>query len=223
MDPIKEAFQKIKEDINNLKQELNSIRQDINNIKIDTQTHIQTLPTQNNTYLDTYSDTSTGNNRVQTHNNAVESSYTPDFNISIGNEGVPTNIQTYKQTPQQTQNMTNLQTKTEFQQANEILDSLDEIKKEIRLKFKRLTSQEMLVFSHLYALEEQKYEEITYKTIAQRMSLSESSIRDYINKLINKGIPIKKARQNNKTILLSVSKDLKNIANLATIQSLRQI
>ena len=111
----------------------------------------------------------------------------------------------------------------DFKEANNILESLDNIKKGIRLKFKRLTPQEMLVFSTLYTLEEQKHTDITYKIIATQLSLSESSIRDYMNKLINKGIPIEKTRQNNKTIILNISSDLKNITTLATIQSLRTL
>ena len=81
----------------------------------------------------------------------------------------------------------------------------------------------MLVFSTLYSLEEQNIKEITYKTLAEQLQLSESSIRDYINKLTKKGVPIEKIRQNNKTILLKVSQDLKNVATLATIYQLREL
>jgi len=81
----------------------------------------------------------------------------------------------------------------------------------------------MLVFSTLYTLEEQNNAEITYRTLANQIGLSESSIRDYINKLTKKGIPIEKIRQNNKIILLKTSQDLKNIATLATIQNLREL
>ena len=80
----------------------------------------------------------------------------------------------------------------------------------------------MLVFNTLYILEENS-KEITYKIIATQLKLSESSIRDYINKLTNKGIPIEKTRQNNKTIILKISNDLRNIATLATIQTLREL
>ena len=131
--------------------------------------------------------------------------------------------QTDKQTNRQTDNYTQIKHKTDFEQANEILSSLDGIKKGIRLKFKRLTPQEMLVFSTLYSLEEQNTEEITYRTLAEQLQLSESSIRDYVNKLVRKGIPIDKIRQNNKTILLKISQDLKNIATLATICHLREL
>ncbi len=81
----------------------------------------------------------------------------------------------------------------------------------------------MTVFSTLYILEEQNNIEITYKLISKQLNLSESSIRDYINKLKKKGIPIEKTRKNNKTIILNISQDLKNIATLATIQKLTDI
>ena len=81
----------------------------------------------------------------------------------------------------------------------------------------------MLVFSVLYTMEEQNYTNITHRAIATQTNLSESSIRDYINKLINKGVPIEKMKQNNKTINLKISQDLKDIATLATIKDLRNL
>jgi DNA-binding MarR family transcriptional regulator len=208
MDPIKEAFSKIKEDINYLKNEIYEIKVVINEIQT-TQTHNQAKIIQQ-----------TDN---QTHNQPIYSGDSQNAGISTGNEGVPTNRQTDTQTDQQTPNYAQITSKTDFKQANEILSTLDDIKKGIRLKFKRLTPQEMLVFSTLYALEEQNTEEITYRTLAEQLQLSESSIRDYINKLTKKGVPIDKIRQNNKTILLKISQDLKNIATLSTIQGLRDL
>ena len=106
--------------------------------------------------------------------------------------------------------------------AQELLASLDNLKKEVRLKFKRLTSQEMQVFSLLYSLEENG-QIIDYKLLADTLKLSESSIRDYIIKLQKKGIPILKEKLNNKRILLHISPDLKKIASLQTILKLREI
>ena len=111
---------------------------------------------------------------------------------------------------------------SEFKKATEMINSLDSIKKEIRDKFKRLTNQEMTVFSKLYTLNDSNIK-VTYRLIATQLNLSESSIRDYTNKLIKKGIPIEKVKINNKTILLNISKDLKNIATLSTILQLREI
>ena len=112
--------------------------------------------------------------------------------------------------------------KQHISEASEILDSLDNIKKEIRKKFKRITRQEMLVFSTIYQLEEQD-PEIDYKKLAMRLGLSQSSIRDYVQRIIAKGIPVDKEKLNNKKIFLHISPDLKKIATLQTIIKLREI
>ena len=212
MDLIKEAFSKIKEDISFL-------RNEISNLKIQLK-DIQTTPTHNITPTLQQTD-------KQTHNPPFNPNFTHDIQSSIGNKGVPTDKQTNRQTDKQTHNyIQNEPPKdpiSEFKRVNQILTSLDHIKKEIRIKFKNLTPQEMLVFSTLYSLEGQKIEITTYKTIAKQLNLSESSIRDYINKLIKKGVPIEKIRQNNKTILLKISQDLKNVATLDTILHLREL
>jgi len=204
MDPIKEAFSRIKEDILLLKNEIHDLKNQINEIQT-TQTHIYSQ-------IDQQTD-------KQTHNTTYEPNFTPNVSSSIGNRGVPTD----RQTDQQTHRQTEKDPISEFAKANEILNSLDELKRDIRLKFKGLTPQEMLVFSTLYSLEEQNIDEITYRTLAEQLQLSESSIRDYINKLTKKGVPVEKIRQNNKTILLKVSQDLKNVATLDTIARLRDL
>ena len=208
MDPIKEAFSNIKKDIMFLKNEINNIKTQLKDIQT-TPTQIQPIETQQ-------TNQQTQNQTISLQNHSIQAPYTQDSNISIGNEGVQTNTQTHKQTHRQTQNQ-------DFKQVKDILESLDTIKQEIRLKFKKLTPQEMVIFSTLYTLEEQNYDTITYKTLATHSKLSESSIRDYVNKLITKGVPIEKTRQNNKTIILNISKDLKNITTLATIRNLRAL
>ena len=160
--------------------------------------------------------------------------------ISIGNQGVQTDKQTHKQTYRQQENSSynyknNKQIEPEsrleltpnlvensLNSAVDMLDSLDSLKKEIRLKFKRLTEQELLVFSTIYQLEEELgYSD--YKSISKKLNLTESSIRDYVRRLINKGIPIQKDKINNKEIKLSVSTNLKKVASLNTILELREI
>lgn len=149
--------------------------------------------------------------------------------ISTGNRGVPTDKQTNQQTNQQTQKagfdsesrIFNKKSNS-MDQALELLSSLDSIKKEIRLKFKELTEQEFLVFSAIYQYdEEQGYSD--YRGLSQRLSLSESSVRDYVGKLIKKGVPIQKEKINNKQIKLSVSENLKKIASLNAIIQLRDL
>ncbi len=209
MDPIKEAFLKIKEDIQLLKESVSELRMEIKTI-------------QTNNILPTHQHTNTPTHQ-HTNNYAVESPYISKYVSSIGNEGVPTDKQTNRQTDKTHQNYIKAAPKSEFKQAKDILESLDNIKKGIRLKFKQLTPQEMLVFSTLYKIEEQNLQKITYRVLATEIGLSESSIRDYINKLIKKGVPLDKIRQNNKTILLKISEDLKNIVTLTTIQNLREL
>ena len=149
--------------------------------------------------------------------------------FSTGNEGVPTDRQTDQQTDNTSFSPINRsvkefqkQTKTPIEDAAEILESLDGLKKEIRLKFKQLTDQEILVFSTLYQLEEERGP-VDYKTLANKLGLTESSIRDYMGRLLKKGIPIEKKKINNKQIQLGVSQSLKKIASLPTILRLRDI
>jgi len=161
----------------------------------------------------------------------------PNLDTSIGNEGVPTD----KPTNQQTDNPTHFYAqsglnpakssskedsrtlKQHILDATEILNSLDTLRKEVRLKFKAITNQEMLVFSTIYELEQLYVEGVEYEQIASKLKLSPSSIRDYVHRLINKGVPILKNKVNNKKILLSISQELKKIASLDTIIKLREL
>jgi hypothetical protein len=170
---------------------------------------------------------------------------------STRNEGVSTDRQTDKQTVRQTHfapeipplvttnpsktltNQPGVVTKDvedssvakpinkQISEASEILDSLDDIKKDIRRKFKSITQQEMLVFSTIFAMEEA--EDPDYYKVAQKLNLSQSSIRDYVQRMINKGIPIEKEKLNNKKIILHISPNLKKIASLNAIIKLRDL
>ena len=232
MDQIKQAFQRIKQDILLIQNQILGLKQQIEDLKYQKPAENQqslanlspTIPTDTPTQTPIPTDTPT---HIPTHQQSVQPLKPLNLRVSTGNGGVPTDKQTNRQTNQQTDNWTkntqNLQKTDDFEKITEILDSLDSMKKEIRLKFKRLTPQEMIVFTALYTLEEQNIDEITYKLIANRLDLSESSIRDYINKLINKGIPILKIRQNNKKITLRISKELQKIASLSTLIKLREL
>jgi|SRR3989344_1169076 len=237
-------FSTLKNDIFELKSQLNAINESLNSLKIDIlnansrqvsqffptdiPTHYQEKPTISNIPSDT-----------PTVAVEAEGLKYPNFDTSTRNRGVPTDRQTNQQTdnyPQFIEEESSIQTYSDTQfkplskplnqqikDASEILNSLDNIKKEIRLKFKTMTNQEMLVFSTIYQLEEAFPEGIEYRQIATKLRLSESSIRDYIQKLINKGIPVDKLKLNNKKILLKISSDLKNIASLETLIKLREL
>lgn len=142
--------------------------------------------------------------------------------LSTGNRGVPTNRQTNRQSNQQTDSQDSMDDKTQFDNIPELINSLDALKQEVRIKFKKLTEQEMLVFSTIYQLQEQG-SLVDYPLLAQIMKLSESSIRDYTHKIIKKGIPLEKYKENNKKVFLKVSENLKKIASLSTITRLREI
>ena len=199
---IKAAFQKVKQDIDILKEELSSLRQILTSLST------QTTPTHNPNNPTVPTDT-------PTHNTPLKPLNSQNITLSTGNGGVPTDKQTNQQTNQHTEN-------TYFGDALEILNSLDNIKKDIRNKFKRITDQEFLVFSTLYTLSEE-LDFVDYRTLSQKLNLTESSIRDYIGRLIKKGIPVEKTKINNKIIQLSISDKLKKIAPLPVIFQLREL
>jgi predicted transcriptional regulator len=223
-DQIKEAFKRAKKDIDFLSIEITQIKQEIKEIRQFLDDFATSTVRQINA---THSVTSTD---TSTHPQEIEGLKHPNLSISTGNEGASTDRQTDRQTDNSTQIIPKISQKTQelnieqnIQKASDILGSLDQLKKEIRLKFKLITPQEMSVFSTIYLLEEQKQQPITYQEIALKLNLSQSSIRDYTQRMINKGIPIKKQKIGNKKIVLSISKELKKIATLSTILQLREL
>ena len=236
MDPIKDAFAKIKQDILALQEQIISLSQEIEILKR-TQTSLN--PTERE-----------DKQSIQQQNPAIQQTPTDNLplyslkpsilSLSTGNGGVPTDRQTDSQTDQQakkpidfysfhaeespdsSQNMRKSDQTSQIQRVSDVLETLDSIKKEVRSNFKALTAQEMAVFSSIYALEEQGFV-VDYSLISQKLSLSESSIRDYTHKLIRKGIPILKFKENNKKVSLAISPELKKIASLQAILALRRL
>ena len=233
MNYIKEAFQKVKEDIDFLKQKISDLNDNLlktqrkveefeGNIKkirdleeVVNQNKLEVIPAQN-------PKKPTFSTLLSTQNSLIKTSNPQILRFSIGNDGVPTNRQTDKQTNRQTDEEAKNTLKKEniIENATEILNSLDSIKKEIRIKFRRLTEQEFLVFSTIYQLDEEMgYSD--YKSLSKKLNLTESSIRDYVGRLIIKGIPVEKKKINNKNIQLSLSSNLKKVASFQTILQLR--
>ena len=110
-----------------------------------------------------------------------------------------------------------------FENTSQLLNSLDDVKKSLRRQFKQLTDQEFLVFSKIYELSDSNQPEINYTLLATTLNLTESSIRDYIARLIKKNIPIEKHKINNKKVNIIISPNLKKLANLSTIMTLRDL
>ncbi|VVB83504.1 Uncharacterised protein [uncultured archaeon] len=230
MDQVKEAFQKVKQDMDSMKEELDLLKQslrennekisDLNKIIRELTSQILIFNSKEEVFNSTHNPAQTL--KIQTyptHNPTDNLPFKPlntqNMSISTGNRGVPTDRQTDRQTNQQTEN-------SSFGEAIEVLNSLDSIKKEIRNKFKRITEQEFLVFSTIYQLSEEGSNP-DYKVISQRLNLTESSIRDYVGRLIKKGIPVEKTKINNKIIQLSISEKLKKVTPLSVILQLRTL
>ena len=219
MDPIKLAFQKAKSDVFNLQSEIFSLKQEIKELR---EAIKQTDSPTNRQTIEQIHQTEHQIRQTQELNEpngyTLEGQKSPNSAFSIGNEGVPTDKQTHQQTDQHISEDPHRRIK----QISSTLESLDDIKRTLRTQFKRLTAQEMLVFSTLYQLEDEGFT-VDYAIISQKLNLSESSIRDYILKIAKKGIPITKNKENNKKILLSIPQELRKIASLQTLLELRDI
>ncbi|MEK6890043.1 MAG: hypothetical protein AABX35_02545 [Nanoarchaeota archaeon] len=241
-DKIKDAFQKVKQDIEDLKYSLNTITTELYDLKlilneinrnssnkpINQQTDTQHIPQIN------HINPTDGLN--EHYNYPLEALKDPNTRFSTGNRGVPTNRQTNQQTDRHmilqgkieekahinTQNPLQSTQIDRLQMISQALESLDSIKKELRHQFKQLTAQEMLVFSTIYQLEDEGFT-VDYPIIASKLSLSESSIRDYVIKINKKHLLISKIKQNNKKIILKIPSQLRQLASLQTLLTLREL
>ena len=226
-DKIKEAFTKVKKDLFNLQSQILELKLEIQKIN-------RTLETQ--TLRPPKPDNQTPNPDNQTHIS------TGNRGVSTGNEGVQTDRQTIRQTDRHIQKFAQsveipvyekqippLETPEkpeskidQIEKVSQTLNALDDIRKDLRIKFKKLTEQEMLVFSTIYQLENDGIA-VDYLQVSNKIGLSQSSIRDYVQKIIQKGVPLEKKKENNKKVAISIPEDLKKMANLSTIMRLREI
>ena len=229
MDPVKEAFDKVKQDIGFLKYELENLRKGVLETR-ERMIEVCEIIKKMDEKIEFVASTHKSKIQIQqtpssTHNLSLEALKPQNLLISTGNEGASTDRQTDRQTDKHTQKKPKILENSfgnSFDNALEMLESLDNIKKEIRLQFKRLTEQEILIFSTIYQIEEEQGY-ANYKVLAERLNLTESSVRDYVGRLIKKGIPVEKKKVNNKQIRLFVSQKLKKIAPLSTILQLRDL
>ena len=212
---LKEEFNQIKEGFVEIYKILEKFKEDLDNLK-------EQVSFQNKTYNPQVPAEIKGSSTHPYHFKPLKGQNT---GISIGNQGASTDRQTDRQTDQQAQKTPYFREtpdKNTIDSAAEIIESLDKMKRQIRLKFKQLTDQEMLVFSTIYQFDEEQGHS-NYKLLSEKLNLTESSIRDYVGRLIKKGIPIDKIRQNNKGIQLEISQNLKKITTLGTILKLREL
>ncbi len=143
--------------------------------------------------------------------------------LSTGNKGVPTDSQqtdnqqiTDKQTTQTTDKQ------TEAIPGIQNVGFISDFKKDLRRKFLALTTQEFFIFTEIYIMEE-KQGAASYRDIAKKIGLTESSVRDYVARLTRRGIPIIKRKINNKSIILGISSDLRSLFTLDSLIKLREI
>ena len=243
MDPIKEAFNNVKREISVLQNEFLDMKKELSEIqnsllilskslaelvKITASTHKEKKETAKQ-HIPTQITSSTHPSTDNLHFKAIKSH---NINGSIGNDGVPTDRQTDRQTDNPTDNSAKIQHNSINPLTNSpvakqinttlVLEQLDAIKKELRFKVKRLTNQELLVLSSIYQFED-RGEIVDYSLLSKNLNLSESSIRDYIQRIIAKGIAINKEKINNKRIVLHMAPELKKLASLNTLLNLRNI
>ena len=88
------------------------------------------------------------------------------------------------------------------------IKALNGFNEDIEAHFRDLTKQEFLVFLSLYQLEEE-VGPVSFKDLASTLKLSESSIRGYINRLIDKGSPLDRKKIRNKVIKLVISPEFR--------------
>ena len=246
----KQDIQTLKNLILDLRQEIQDIKKSLAKQAI-SQLDQQSQQSNRQTIRQTHSPTQTPSNNLQnqanqhitsaqnpahqassTQNWPLEASKSPISQFSTGNRGVPTDRQTKQQTERHATNNPQKFALTQKPSLNhkinhlekvaEVISSLDDIKRDLRAQFKRLSKQEMLVFSTIYQLEEQGFI-VDYSLLAEKLQLSESSIRDYTQKIIKMQFPLNKTKENNKKIFLSILPELKKLASLQTILALREI
>ena len=224
MDYIKEAFDKVKEDTNSLKQNMGDIKKELKEIQLSILRLIKLTSSTHKDETPTLRHINKTQKLTSTHKLVFKTFKPQNIHSSTGNQGVSTDRQTDRQTDKTPQNKSKM---GQIHQNNDldpsiILSQLDSLKKDIRLKIKRLTTQELLIFSSIYQFEDQG-QIVDYSFLSTYLNLSESSIRDYVQRIINKGIPIFKEKINNKRIILHISEDLKKLATLDTLLKLREL
>jgi len=224
---IRNSFQKIKEDMWYLTQEIALLNENLEKINEKIRKNTKNEEFDFSTQMGEKQTIQTDSSTMNDHFKPLKHHNLP---ISTGNQGASTDRQTDRQTDndppisyEKTRFFEKNEEKTrEIDRAAEILDSLDNLKKEIRLKFKKLTNQEMLIFSTIYQLEEESGP-TNYGEIADALGITQSSVRDHVGKIIKKEIPVEKKRIQNKKIQLSISPNLRKITSLSTILQLRDI
>ena len=200
---IRKSFFKVKEDIEDLKSNTTTQKEKIREIE------------SNLIELSEKVDKLTPNLENNNKNNF--------FNSSTGNKGVVNSQQSTVNNSQQSSTMPNntQQSKTQYNIKKDIRENLEKINSTLTFKFKSLTDRELSIFLAIYDLEIEK-NEVSYADIANKLNLTESTIRTNVYRLIQKELPIEKERFFNKKVILSISNDFRNLNLINKILELRK-
>ena len=211
---IRASFEKVRKDIDFLteqiiilRRELEEIKQIKTNFRQESSTGNEGVPT------DRQTDRPTSNR----FSSLVDETFSPAYPWQAQNPTqTPTDVQ---QTDTKLQH-SNTYSNTSFQDAKELTELVNTLKNDLKSKFRSLTNQEFHIFTMLFTVDKSQ-KSVTYRDLAVKLSLSESSIRDYIQKIIKKGIPIEKEKLNNKVTILKIPEEIRNLSTLDNLLRIR--
>jgi len=87
---------------------------------------------------------------------------------------------------------------------------IQRLQEQLPMILSKISRQEFLTFLTVYQQEE-SIGKVTYETIAKEINISTGCVRTYISGLIKKGLPIVKAKYNNKIIILSIPREIRGL------------
>ncbi len=89
--------------------------------------------------------------------------------------------------------------------------NMHSFKQDLEKVFSTLTKQEFLTFLTIYQLEEDFKRYVTYLDLSHKLRLSEGCIRTYVSNLLKKKVPLTKAKMNNRTAVLTIPKEFREL------------
>jgi hypothetical protein len=211
---IRASFEKVRKDIDFLTEQIITLRRELEEIKrIKTNFRQESSTGNEGVPADRQTDTQTYNR----FSSFVDETFSPAYCIPTDNPTQnPTDVQQTDTKLQQTNTYSN----TSFQNAKELTELVNTLKNDLKSKFRSLTKQEFHIFTMLFTVDKSQ-KSVTYKDLEVKLSLSESSIRDYIQKIIKKGIPIEKEKINNKVTVLRIPEEIRHISTLDNLLRIR--
>ena len=99
--------------------------------------------------------------------------------------------------------------------------TINELAQTLAFAFQTLTDREFSVFTAIFELNK-TLPEVTYTDLANKLNIAEPTIRNVVNTLISKKVPLQKNRFFNKKVSLSIPKDLHDLNLLSKLIKLHQ-